>query len=392
MSHRMPPLQRGFSLIEALIALVITSFGLLAIAGVSLKLAHNEDVARQRGEAVRLAQEKLEELRSFTQIEAQAGKVSWEGLTGSTDTITDGTVLNGEAYRTNTTFERSWSLLDTVDDQWRRVQITVAWTDRVNGAADKQTLSFSTIVSKSDPFESGSLAFPLPGNTTLKRPMNRNLNIPIPATDLGNGQSVVQLTSTFAVVFSNDSGYVVLTCTKVITTAADLETGCTESNAYIVAGYVSLNGSASFPSGLVMNTAQLSGHVPGQTTCSLSDAEDQNTGNPIAGYKYYLCVVSVPSEGGAWSGTMRLAAPALNTGSTHYRVCRFQYADKNANDNMNNIQPYVNVADSLDNQNYVITSASTCPTITGLDTVSHQNCRGSGSNSNPNRANDCPAS
>lgn len=389
MSHRHHRPQRGFSLIESLIALVVTSFGLLAIAGISLKLAHNEDVARQRGEAVRLAQEKIEELRSFSQIDSAAGVVSWEGLAAATDTITQGTVFNGEAYQANTTFERSWELLDTVDDPWRRVKVTVAWTDRVNGAADKQSLSFSTILSKTDPFDSGSLAFPLAGNTTLKRPKNRNMNIPVPALDLNNGKSVVQLTGTFAVVFSNDTGYVVLTCSKTVTTAEDLETGCVESNAYIIAGYVSLAGSASFPSGLAMSTADLSGIDSSHTTCSLGNAVDQNTGATISGYKYYLCVISVPTAGATWSGTMRLAAADLNAGSTNYTVCRFQFGESSdANSNMRNVQPYASVAESLDNQNYVIGSAASCPTVTGLATTLHQSCR----NSNGNRATDCPAS
>ncbi|NRF72327.1 prepilin-type N-terminal cleavage/methylation domain-containing protein [Aquincola sp. S2] len=386
MNRRLTHSQRGFSLLESLIALVVMAFGLLAIAGIGLKLATSEDVARQRGEAARLAQEKIEEFRSFTQIDTAAGVNAWEsmGSGGSSDVI-----ANGADYHANTQFNRSWQVLDSADDPWRRVRVTVNWADRVGGATVPNTLSFSTIISKTDPFDSGSLAFPLPGNTTLKRPKNRNLNIPVPAVDLGGGKSVVQLASNFAVVFSNDSGYVVLTCNFVVDSIDDLS-NCTETSAYIIAGYISLSGTTSFPSGLLVSTAQLSG--TSGVTCTLANAVDQNTGTAISGYKYYLCVVSVPSPGAAWAGTVRLGGSGLNSGATGYKVCRFEYPGGNgATNNQRNMQPYGQVAESLDNQNYVLsTSHGDCPTISSLATVEHQNCRGSNPNSNPSRATDCP--
>lgn len=381
MSHRQITAQRGFSLLESMIALVIVAFGLLTLAGVSLKLSHSEDVARQRGEAARLAQQKVEELRSFTQIDSAPGVVAWADMANTSDTIT-----GGADYHANTSFTRSWQVLDTVNDPWRRVLVSISWADRVGGDAAPNTLSFATVISKTDPFDSGALGFPLPGNTTLKRPKNRNLNIPVPAVDLGGGKSVVQLTSNFAVVFSNDSGYVVLTCPFIVNTSADLA-NCTSTNAYIIAGYISLSSTSTFPAGLLVSTAQLTNTTG--VTCSLSGAVDQNTGAALTGYKYYLCVVSVPAAGEAWSGTLRLGGTGLNAGATNYLVCRFQYpVASGVNTNQRNVQPYANVAESLDNQNYVLTTTGSCPTITSLATVLHQNCR----SSNASRATDCPAS
>jgi prepilin-type N-terminal cleavage/methylation domain-containing protein len=389
MSHRLNRRQRGFSLLESLIALVITAFGLLAIAGVGLKLAHSEDVARQRGEAARLAQEKIEELRGFSQISASPGVASWNALASSADEVTNGTVFNGESYQSNTKFERSWTLLDSVDDAWRRVRVTVLWSDRVDGDAEKQSLTFNTIISKTNPADVGSLAFPLPGNTTLKRPKNRSLNIPVPATDLGNGQSVIPVKS-YSVIFSNETGYVVQLCPWTVKTVADL-VGCELADAYVVAGYISLNGFSGtpvFPTGLAISTASLSGTLQGdKTLCDVVTATDQNTGSDIAGYKYYICVISVPTKGAAWSGKIRLAGSGLNNGATDYTVCRFEFpAGGDANSNMRNSQPYANVSESLDNQNYVLAKAAGCPTVDGLKTVEHQVCR----SSNASRGVDCP--
>ena len=382
MNARRTTAQRGFTLIEAMVALVIVAFGLLVLAGVNLKLARAEDVAKQRGEAARLAQEKIEELRSFTRISVAAGAVSWNGLAGGNDTLVD-----APDFHTNTTFNRTWQLLGTIADPMRRAVVTVAWADR---AGEAQNVTFSTVISKTDPSDVGSLGFPLPANTTLKRPKNRNLNIPVPAVDLGNGQSVVQLQGNFAVVFSNESGYVVKTCDHVVSTAADLASGCTDTNAYILAGYVSLHGTGTFPAGLSVNTAQFTGSSG--VNCSVSNAINQSTGLVIAGYKYYLCVVSVAAQAAPWSGRLRLSGAGLNAGP-NYLVCRFEFpVDFGGSANQRNVQPYANVAESLDSQNYVITDTSSCPTVSTLATVEHQNCRSSGTNNNAgNRGVDCPA-
>lgn len=398
MSHASPAYMvrrtasRGFSLIEALIALAITAFGLVALAGVALKLAHSEDVARQRGEATRLAQEQIESFRSFTQLATEPGKNAWDSM-GSGNTSDQ--ITNTTDFNTNTTFTRSWQVFDSAGDPWRRVSVTVAWTDRIRGDAEPQSLTFNSIISKTDPFDSGALAFPQPGNTTLKRPKNRSMNIPVPAVDLGEGKSAIPVATGLYAVFSNDTGWVVRTCNFNITSASQLDQ-CPLTTAYIVAGYISLkssgngngnnNNTLSFPADLAINTTQISGSTG--VVCNVSDARDQNDNTVVSGYKYYLCVVYVPAEGQAWSGTVRLAATALNNGTADVLVCRFQYAASNySNANQRNVQPYSGVADSLDNQNYVITNLSSCPTIDSLATTQHQNCR----NNNANRTSECPA-
>jgi len=359
--------QRGFSVIEALVALAVVAFGLIGVAGLHALMSRNADVAKQRSEAVRLAQQQIESMRSYTTIAAAGGQPSWDGLANGADNTT-----------TNATFARAWTIAGSASDPMRRVSVNVTWTDR---AGDTQQLTLNSVISKTDPADSGLLGFPLPQNTTLKRPKNRNLNIPVPALDLGDGKSVYQLSDNFAVVFSNDSGYVVMRCNFVVSTAAQLS-GCEEYSAYIVAGYVSLHNTPSFPAGLAVNTASLTGATG--TSCMLGNAVDQNDGTAIGGYKYYLCVVQVPS-GGTWSGPVRLAG--MNSGANRL-VCRFQYAPATGTSaNARNVQPYNAVNESLDNQNYVITGNSTCPTVSGLATTLHQDCR----SSNGNRAADCPA-
>lgn len=362
---------RGFSLIEALIAMAVVAFGLLSVAGMQLMLARNADVAKQRSEATRLAQQQLEALRSFTTIGDVPGQASWDSMAGGTDVTT-----------TNTAFTRTWSVAGAAGDPLRRISVAVSWVDR---AGDTQNVTLNSVISKTDPSDVGALGFPLPQNTTLKRPKNRNLNIPVPAIDLGGGKSVYQIANNFAVVFTNDSGYVVMRCDFVVTSADQLS-ACTAYSAYILAGYVSLSGTSTFPAGLALNTGLLTG--PSGVTCTLGNAIDQNDGSAISGYKYYLCVVAIPA-GQSWSGKVLFAG--MSSGAD-YLVCRFQYpVAPGIGANQRNVQPYNAVAESLDSQNYVLSAASSCPTISGVATVEHQNCRSNSPNKNINRATDCPA-
>ena len=369
MNHRLPPTPpRGFTLIESLIALLVVGAGMLLLSVTQMKLVQNADLARQRGEATRLAAEKIESSRAYTTITG-TGATAWNGLAGGSDTSTS-----------NTTYTRSWTVDGDISQPMRQLNVAVSWTDRAGAA---QLVSLSSVISRTDPADVGSLAFPLPANTTLKRPKNRNLNIPVPARDLGNGESVVQLANNFAVVFSNESGYVVKTCNFVVNTAADLA-GCTTASAYIVAGYLSLNGTPNFPAGLGINTSLVTGSTA--VSCSVANAVDQTTSATISGYKYYLCVVSVAAVGSPWSGRFQLSGMATGT---DYRVCRFQYpAAAGVSTNQRNVQPYSAVAESLDQQNYIITTATSCPAVQSLTTTPHQDCQ----NSNASRATECPAS
>lgn len=56
--------QRGFTLLEALIALVILSVGLLGVAKLVLGAVHADDSAYMRGQATQLAYELLDQMRA----------------------------------------------------------------------------------------------------------------------------------------------------------------------------------------------------------------------------------------------------------------------------------------------------------------------------------------
>lgn len=419
--------QLGFSIIEALISLVIMGFGILSLAGMQSALSRNSDDAKQRTEAVRLAQEKIESLRSYTGISSTiVGQgttsntaLNWNALTGSTDSIT-----------TNAVYTRTWAIGGASGDPMRGLTVNVAWMDRVGEA---QTISLSSILSKTDPSDSGFLGFPLPLNTNLKRPKDRNLDIPIPAINIGNGESAVKFgTDGKYVVLNNISADVVKICTPSLTgtpssaaiiaalTSVDASTrNCSDITGYIVAGYVGRDGSVSntdwdaIKNGIGIDYSGITRNLAGATniSCQFGDAVNQTTGATIADYKYYLCVVPLAAPTPAlstngpynWSGTVRIAGPAIwNNSGNKYFVCRYEYVATNSLTDVNqrNVQPYVAVNKSIDQQNYLIattanatsTASPTCPSSMAASGVSaavlHQDCRSASNNANHETA--CP--
>lgn len=402
--------QRGFTLVEALIALLVMSFGMLALSGMQLSLSRNADVAKQRIEAMRIAQERIEIARSYTSLTAGAG-IDWANLVA--DVAAPATVT----ANTNATFNVVVTAGGVVTHAARTLQVAVNWLDR---AGAPQSVSLATVVSKNDPKDPGFLGNPLPNNTVLKRPKNRNINIPIPALDLGGGRSSTQFSPDYVIVYSNiDAGVVKIcdpvtaTTTATITEINDAIAGtygsCVDVTGYIVAGYIGRTStSVTFPTpptgginhdAVVRNTA----HPTQGIRCLYSDATDQGSGVVITadnGYKYYVCVVPLEAPF-TWGGTVRLGGVLT---SSNYLVCRYQYTQTDITVNERNIQPYVDVGLAMDEQNYqVVTSGDLtsgsikgftgptyCPamTVPGVSIgVVHQDCRAL----NPARATECPA-
>ena len=136
--------QRGTTLFEALVAFLVLSLGMIAIARVQGHLRLDADVARQRSEAVRLAQEDMETLRGFATTGATAGARSFDAIDTTSRSIGGST-----AY----TLDRQVAAADIL--QAKTVSVSVRWTDR-SGAA--QQLTLHSMMAGTDPALSAALA------------------------------------------------------------------------------------------------------------------------------------------------------------------------------------------------------------------------------------------
>jgi Tfp pilus assembly protein PilV len=414
--------QSGFAIAESLIALVIMGFGMFSLSSMQMALSRHADDARQRTEAVRMAQEKMEQLRSYTGIETSvpgpdtlsANALNWNALHNGQDSTTS-----------NAVYVRSWTLGGNTENPMRAATVQVAWADRTNAA---QTVTLSSILSRSDPVDSGLLGFPLPIDGQRKHPKNRNPAIPVSAIDLGNKLSALPFGHAGQYILLNNlSANVVQTCAlaqesshaqaaEIIAAFKKSESRhCNALNAYLVSGYVGRDSSVSasdwnaIENGLGIDYSGISRHAAGTLgiACQFGNAVNQASGAPIPDFKFYLCVIplAAPAANTAydWSGKILLAGPApWHASASKFHVCRYEYAATRelTDGNRRNVQPYVHVSSSISQQNYLVASSSNatdsaapvCPSTMNVTNVStgilHQDCR---SASNPaGHAADCP--
>jgi type IV pilus assembly protein PilV len=105
----------GFTLIEILIAIIILSVSLLALAALMATTTQNTSFGGHITEAVTFAQDKLEELRV----------TPWANIVTGTDTTPMVPVGS-----TGIVYNRTWNVV--VNGNVRTVTITISWNDRIN--------------------------------------------------------------------------------------------------------------------------------------------------------------------------------------------------------------------------------------------------------------------
>ena len=125
---------RGVSLIEALVALGVMAFGMLAVLGLQSTLRGNADVARQRAEAVRIAQESIEDWRAFGAIETTNGIVDYAEI------VSDGPT---DIAGVNATYARLRIVTASDSPPMKSLVVTVTWRDRTD---EEQTVTLRTAI------------------------------------------------------------------------------------------------------------------------------------------------------------------------------------------------------------------------------------------------------
>ena len=128
--------QQGFSLIEALIALVVISVGLLALGAMQIGAMKANTVAQSRTVAVSMAQSQLDFLRTLSfdsdLLKDRDSSNTLDAGYGNGDTpdavITDATGPNGQ------TFQVFWNVIeDTPVVDTRTIRLFVTWEDQKFG-------------------------------------------------------------------------------------------------------------------------------------------------------------------------------------------------------------------------------------------------------------------
>ena len=378
--------QQGISLIEALIALLVLSLGMLTVSRLQAHLRLGSDIARQRAEAVRLGQEDIEALRAYSVLAASGAARSWAGITSASRSVDAST---GYASHTRYTVAREIAATNALAA--KTAAVTVHWNDR-DGEAQKIVLT--TVIAANDPAHGGLLAL-APSGVHARGASARSTRVPLLAKDLGNGSSVMKPNNTgaIALVFDNTSGKVTARCSSINPgtatrdlTLADL-TACAAINAQLLSGSVRFSQAAppdaargnDAPLALTLALALTGGTYATPPECS-SEAVQTEAGDR---YVAYHCVV-IPLASGRWSGrsTVVPSGWTLGTGADARQVCRYS-ADLDGSgaidSNEEHPAAYSAVDHSLANQNFlVIQGSQLCPTGASTDvfvdrsTAAHQ--------------------
>jgi len=115
---------KGFTLLEILMAVIILSISLLALAGLMSLTTRNNSFGNHVTEAATFAQDKLEELRA----------VPWGNITTGADSTTGSTGIN---------YGRNWNVVPNPADSLRTVTVTINWNDRID-----HTIRLLSVISK----------------------------------------------------------------------------------------------------------------------------------------------------------------------------------------------------------------------------------------------------
>lgn len=416
--YPLPASGRGVSLVEALVALAVMSFGMLALIGVQSTMRINTDLSRQTTEATRIAAEDLESLRLFNDVRQVANQatISWDELAGRTATVE----LPGNTGNVTFSLARQITTFPTLPDEMTQrgilasqakiAQTSVTWTDRTDGP---RAVRLQGVVAAAAPALSGLVALPPYSDATSRR-LNRHVSIPVNARDLGNGRSAFMPPGggTVVWVFNNVTGQISQRCPSVSAAQADITAAMVAEcpaigNGSLLAGFVGFHLVAppsggytaaqaedpqGIPSGetlalaatpLAISSATRVGLVSPYTECFAGSAYlAAGSLSPRPNMIEYACLVYATDALG-WGGKLDVAVSILNwqlTASTtadseprRYRICRYTRASTDYTANRDHPKTYckitgdvctttTRVTRNLPNQNFLVLAASgVCP-------------------------------
>lgn len=358
------------TLVEALVAFFVMALGMLAAAGTQLTLRLNNDVAKQRSEAVRLAQNDLDTSRSFVTVRTTPGLRSFEDIVPTIDAQPVPFATSNASYVFNRAVPQNPQF------PYRAITAQITWEDRQGNV---HPVRLDTIVAGVDPALSGYLSLSPDGNPTGASSRG-NSRLPPWVRDLGDGRSVFKPagSDTIAWIFDNRSGAIVARCAVVngSTTEsllpADLASCANLSTAgRLISGYVRFSlvspASADTPASNAIEVHPTitfgSTNVP-NTECF----DDWATTRPTDRLQYF-CAVYPAQSGDSWSGYLTLRPVDLwRADASVHRLCRYTGDLDNSGAITNEEHPldYTAVSQNLLNQNFlVVLRSETCPQGTG---------------------------
>lgn len=122
---------QGQTLIEALITIVFISFCVIALIRFQTYLMYDNSLAQQKSEAIILATQEIEQLRSFQVLNTTSGYTAYQSIATGSSSVTG----------TSATYSLAWTVTANTNPTYKNVSVTVSWTDRYNTTQSIQLVS-----------------------------------------------------------------------------------------------------------------------------------------------------------------------------------------------------------------------------------------------------------
>ncbi|WP_280151070.1 prepilin-type N-terminal cleavage/methylation domain-containing protein [Piscinibacter sp. XHJ-5] len=358
--------QRGVSLIESLAAFVVLSLGMLGMARLQTHMEQDADLARQRSEAVRLAQQDMEQLRAFAAVSAASGVRSYADISPVQSAMAQ---APGQASNTSYRLERR--VLEEAGSALKTATVLVHWNDRTG---QSQNVVLQSAIAGTPPALSGAL--PLNADQPPMHPVHgRSPRIPASARKLGDGRSLLEPVTGGATAFllSDATGRITERCSRRaaeggevadVTPVLDPQ-ACMHLDALLLSGWIRFSLAAP-PTASGMDRP-----LPLSMSLALSDVGSGGTPEcftePHERIVAYHCVIATSRP---WSGRSAVVPQGWTVGTAAgaYKVCRY-VADQDSSGaidrNAEHPEHYSNVDVSLMQQNFlVIHGDQACPDST----------------------------
>jgi hypothetical protein len=357
-------------------------------------LRSSSEFARQRSEAVRLAERDLEAQRAYTRLAPGTGvtAVTWTGI--AAQAATEVTDQGGP-----TTYRLERTVGNSAGAALKAVTSTLRWTDRHSQA---QQLGLSTLIAGVDPSLVGALML----RRDDGRPAGahgRHPRIPLSAKDLGDGRIAFKprAAGTLTWLLDAHTAQATARCRSAAGLAsADLTAAslgdCQSLSGLLLSGAVRFAtqgetagvAEAENPTGSALDLdLQLSLTSSGHPDPAWECDDDAPDGVPPAAtlqtVVHYACVVQPAGSPPRWSGRLDILPRGWELGDAGaggatggYRICRYS-ADHDGNgriDAREHPLRYSAVSEPLADQNFLVVRATAaCPTDSAAGTGSPAN-------------------
>ncbi len=168
MSRRQP----GFSLIEAMVALVLLVGGLALAVHLLVASARSAGTDQAMSVALGLAQEKMDDLRDYEVLPTTTGKIAYQDIANNAG----GQIASGASSVSGTAYTRIWTVSNwyfpttegaattTVPTpapsypDFKQVTVSVTWRDEKN---ELRSVALTSMISRVDPvYSRRALAYP----------------------------------------------------------------------------------------------------------------------------------------------------------------------------------------------------------------------------------------